>query len=73
MTAVDSAPPILLISGWMEKVMDSQRLCSFHWPYSMVSARNISIKKLYEGLPHKDNKRLRSLSLLWVLRKKNTA
>ena len=42
-TAVDSAPPILLMRGCTEKVMDSLRLPSFHWPYSTVSARNISI------------------------------
>ena len=43
MRPVESAPPILLTSGWMENVMDSERRPSFHWPYSMVSARNMSI------------------------------
>ena len=39
----DRAPPILLTSGWMEKVIDSLRLWSFHWPYSIVSVRNMSM------------------------------
>jgi len=33
---VESAPPILLTSGWMEKVMDSVRRPSFHCPYSLL-------------------------------------
>ena len=41
---VEMAPPSYLITGWMEKVTDSLRLPSFQWPYSTVSARNMSIK-----------------------------
>ena len=40
---METAPPILLISGCTERVMLSLRLPFFHWPYSMVSSRNMSI------------------------------
>ena len=43
MATMESAPPILLMSGWMESVMLSLRLWSFHCPYSIVSERNISM------------------------------
>ena len=39
-----TAPPILLIKGWTEKVTLSFLLPSFHWPYSIVSVRNTSIR-----------------------------
>ena len=51
MRPVESAPPILLTSGWMENVMDSERRLSFHWPYSMVSARNMSISSWINACP----------------------
>ena len=73
MRPVESAPPILLTSGWMENVMDSERRPSFHWPYSMVSARNMSISSWMKAWPTNMRMAASAMRTMECSAKKNTA
>ena len=72
MMPVESAPPILLMRGWMENVMLSFRLPSFHWPYSMVSARNISISSWMNAWPTNTMTPAAAIRYMLASAKKNT-
>ena len=53
--------------------MDSERRPSFHWPYSIVSARNMSISSWMKAWPTNMRMAASAMRAMECSAKKNTA